>query len=111
MWDNKSKESPGFVNLKEHIKQFHEYMEKSDKQVPIFLVVAPGFTEESELIAVRYTSDNLGRNIVLITAEELKCLAEQWSCKENKRHDEPFPLGLLAKVGRFNAKTLGNFNK
>lgn len=28
MWDNKSKEKPGKVSLKAHIKQFHEYMEK-----------------------------------------------------------------------------------
>ena len=106
MWDNKSKESPGLVNLKDHIKQFHEYMEKANKQVPIFFVIAPAFTEESELVAIKYTSEHLNRNIVLITAEELKCLAEKWSNSTNERHDEPFPLGLLARAGRFNAKLL-----
>ncbi len=107
MWDNKSKEKPGLVNLKEHIKQFHEYMEKADKTVPIFFVIAPDFTEESELIAVQYTSNYLDRNIVLITAKELKDLAEEWSSKENKRRDEPFPMGLFARSGRYNAKLLG----
>lgn len=109
MWDNKSKEEPGLVNLKDHIKQFHEYMEKADKTVPIFFVIAPDFTEESELIAIKYTSEHLGRNIVLITARELKCLAEEWSCKENKRRDEPLPLGLFARSGRFNPNLLGTF--
>lgn len=111
MWDNKTKESPGLVNLKDHIKQFHDYMESSDKPVPIFLVIAPGFTDDSELTAFQYTSEHLNRNIVLITAEELKWLAEEWSCSENKRRDEPFPLGLLARTGRFDSKFLGSFKK
>ncbi len=106
MWDNKSKEEPGLVNLKEHIKQFHEYMEKADKPVPIFFVIAPNFTDESELLAVQYTSSHIERNIVLITAHELKCLAEKWNNVENKRRDEPFPLGLFARAGRFNAKLI-----
>lgn len=106
MWDNKSKEEPGLVNLKEHLKQFHEYIEQADKAVPIFLVIAPDFTDESEMIAMQYTSDHLGRNIVLITAAELKSLAEEWSSNENKRRDEPFPLGLFARSGRYNAKLL-----
>ena len=110
MWDNKSKEHPGHVDLKNHIKQFHQYMEKSDKPVPIFLVIAPGFTEESERAALNYTSENINRNIVLITAEELKGLAEEWSSPDNKRQDEPFTLGLLAKTGRFNSTLLGSFN-
>lgn len=109
MWDNKSREAPGLVNLKDHIKQFHEYIENADKPVPIFLVIGPIFTDESELTAFKYTSENLNRNIVLITAEELKCLAEEWSSTENKRRDEPFPLGLLARTGRFNSKLLGSF--
>ena len=106
MWDNKSKEEPGLVSLKEHIKQFHDYMEQSDKAVPIFFVIAPHFTEDSELSAVQYTSEHLDRNIVLITAGELKYLAEKWSSEENRRRDEPFPLGLLARSGRFNTKLL-----
>lgn len=106
MWDNKSKEEPGLVSLKEHLKQFHDYMERSDKPVPIFFVIAPNFTEDSELSAVQYTSEHLDRNIVLITAGELKNLAEKWSSEENKRRDEPFPLGLFARSGRFNTKLL-----
>lgn len=109
MWDNKSKEKPGCVDLKEHIKQFHEYMEKADKTVPIFFVIAPSFTEESELTSFQYTSEHLGRNIVLITAQELKGLADKWSNKENKRRDEPFPLGLFARTGRFNPTLLQKY--
>jgi len=107
MWDNKSKEPPGQVSLKEHLKQFHEYMEKSDKPVPMFLVIAPDFTEDSEAVALKYTAKNFGRNIVLIKAEELKALADEWSHQNNRQREEPFPLGLLARPGRFNRQSLG----
>ena len=107
MWDNKSKESPGLVNLKEHIAQFDGYMIKSDKPVPVFLVIAPGFTEESEGEAIRYHARHFDRNIVLITASELKNLAEEWVSENNRNREEPFPLGLLASTGRFSRKRLG----
>jgi len=99
MWDNKSSESP--VNLKSHMRQFDSYMDGADKPVPIFLVVGPCFTAESETVAVQYTADNIGRNISLIQADELKEVAELWSREDNKRRSEPFPLGLFALPGRF----------
>ena len=108
MWDNKSKESPSAVDLHTHLNQFNGYMEASNKHVPIFLVIAPSFTEQSESIAVRYAAENIGRNIVLITASELKGLALEWGSDANKRKDEPFPLGLLARPGRFRRDALGN---
>jgi len=108
MWDNKSKEAPNSVDLNTHLKQFSGYMEASNKHVPIFLVIAPSFTDVSESIAVRYAAENIGRNIVLITAKELKELALEWACETNKRKDEPFPLGLLARSGRFRREALGN---
>ncbi len=105
MWDNKSKESA--VNLRDHIRQFDGYMEKADKPVPIFLVIAPSFTDASESEAIHYHAEHFGRNIVLITASELKQLAEEWASGENRRRDEPFPLGLLATTGRFERSRLG----
>ncbi|MCD6595222.1 hypothetical protein J7L68_06070 [bacterium] len=106
MWDNKSKEKPGLVNLKDHIKQFDGYMNNSDKPVPIFLVIAPDFTPESELLAFTYSAEKINRNIVLITAAELKAISEKWSSKNNKHRDEPFPLGLFGNSGRFNKKII-----
>ncbi len=99
MWDNKSSEIP--VNLKTCIRQFDSYMHRSDKPVPIFLMIGPGFTPGSELVALRYTADNIGRNIALIEADELKEVAELWSREGNKQRSEPFPLGLFASPGRF----------
>ena len=105
MWDNKSKESP--VNLRDHIGQFDSYMNQADKPVPIFLVVGPEFTTESEAEAVRYHAQHFDRNVTLITATELQRLAEEWSSNQNKNRDEPFPLGLLAATGRFDRDKLG----
>lgn len=105
MWDNKSKETP--VSLKDHIGQFHDYIERTDKHVPVFLVIGPDFTEDSEAEAIRYHAKYFERNILLITADELKTLAEEWASPENRNREEPFPLGYLATTGRFDRKSIG----
>jgi hypothetical protein len=105
MWDNKSKETP--VNLRDHLDQFHDYISKADKPVPIFLVIAPDFTEESQTDALRYRAQHFDRDIVLITARELKDLAEEWSSSGNRNREDPFPLGMLAVSGRFDRSRLG----
>ena len=96
LWDNKSKETA--VNLKDHIAQFDKYIRTSDKAVAIFLVIGPSFTENSvkECVSYALTSDT---QICLITADELKEVAETW----NKTHpDESFNLGYFKQNGRFN---------
>jgi hypothetical protein len=107
MWDNKSKDPPSKFHLKDCITQFDGYMNQADKRVPIFLVIAPDFTEESEVEAIKYHAEHFDRNIVLITAMELKLLAEEWSSNGNKNRETPFPLGLLAASGRYDRKRLG----
>ena len=104
MWDNKSSGSP--IRLKDFLRQFDSYMDRAEKDVPVFLVVAPSFTPESDTTALRYTAEHIGRNIVLIEAEELKELAELWSNQDNKNRSEPFPLGMLARPGRFNLESV-----
>ena len=105
MWDNKSKESP--VNLKDHLSQFDGYMNQADKPVPVFLVIGPDFTEDSEAEAVRCHAQHFDRNIVLVTAHDLKSLADEWSSETNRRRDDAFNLGLLAATGRFKRESLG----
>ena len=108
MWDNKSKASP--VRLRDHLRQFDEYIDQSEKPVPIFLVIGPSFTDDSEAEAIRYHARHFDRNIALITATELKSLADEWSSDANKNREEPFPLGLLAASGRFDRTRLGNLS-
>ena len=100
LWDNKSKETD--VNLQDHISQFDKYIKSADKPVAVFMVIAPSFTENSLKECVKYalSSDTL---ILLITADELKEVAEQW----HKNHpEESFNLGFFKQSGRFDKKRL-----
>ena len=100
MWDNKSKETP--VNLKDHIQQFDRYIKTSDKDVVVFMVIAPDFTPQSVQECVDYSLNN-DTQILLITADELKTVAEAW----NKKHSgEIFNLGYFKQNGRFDIKLL-----
>ncbi len=100
LWDNKSKESP--VNLKDHILQFDRYIKSSDKDVVVFLVIAPEFTAQSVQECVDYTLNN-DTQILLITASELKTVADIW----NKKHQgEMFNLGYFKQNGRFDISLL-----
>ena len=100
MWDNKSKETP--VNLKDHIQQFDRYIKSSDKDVVVFLVIAPEFTMQSVQECVDYSLNN-DTQILLISADELKTVAETW----NKKHTgEIFNLGYFKQNGRFDIKLL-----
>ena len=100
MWDNKSKESS--VNLKDHIHQFDRYIKASDKDVVVFMVIAPEFTPQSVQECVDYSLNN-DTQILLITAEELKTVAQEW----NKKHQgEIFNLGYFKQNGRFDINLL-----
>ncbi len=100
MWDNKSKETA--VNLKDHIQQFERYIKTSDKDVAVFMVIAPEFTAQSIQECVDF-SLNHDTQILLITAEELKSVAETWS---KKHSGEIFNLGYFKQNGRFDIKLL-----
>ncbi|MDA3798205.1 MAG: SAP domain-containing protein [Kiritimatiellae bacterium] len=99
-WDNKSKESP--VNLQDHIKQFDNYIQESEKTVACFLVIGPEFTADSSLLAMQYQVKNQV-TISLITANELKDISESWRKNTAGKQEDPFPLGYLIQPGRFNA--------
>lgn len=100
MWDNKSKETQ--VNLKDHIQQFDRYIKTSDKDVVVFMVIAPDFTPQSVQECVDYSLNN-DAQILLITAEELKTVAETWI---KKHPGEIFNLGYFKQNGRFDINKL-----
>lgn len=100
MWDNKSKESA--VNLKDHIQQFDRYIKTSDKDVVVFMVIAPEFTAQSVQECVDYSLNN-DTQILLITAEELRTVAETWA---KKHKGEIFNLGYFKQNGRFDIRLL-----
>lgn len=100
LWDNKSKETA--VNLKDHIHQFDRYIKDSDKDVAVFMVIAPSFTQQSIQECVDYSLNN-DTQILLITAEELKNVAETWA---KKHPGEIFNLGYFKQNGRFDIRLL-----
>ncbi|MDD6145455.1 MAG: hypothetical protein PUB43_00195 [Oscillospiraceae bacterium] len=98
MWDNKSKETS--VSLSDHIKQFDRYIKNSTKPVSVFMVIGPSFTDESQKECAKYALSN-DTIILLITADELKSLAQNWQ----QLHGEDgcvLPLGIFKQNGRFN---------
>ena len=101
MWDNKSKESQ--VNLTDHIQQFGRYIAASDKDVAVFMVIAPDFTPQSVQECVDFSLNN-DTQILLITANELKMVADNWI---KKHSGESFNLGYFKQNGRFDIKLLG----
>ena len=70
-----------------------------EKSIPVFIVIGPDFTDDSPKECLKYSMSN-DTNILLITASELKMVAEKW--KENHcDDDEVFPLGYFKQSGRF----------
>jgi hypothetical protein len=95
LWDNKSKESQ--VSLAAHAKQFIRYINQSEKRVEGFIVLGPAFTDDSAAEAMRIFVETR-TPISLITAGELKNLADEWSALDKGT----FNLGYLIAPGRFN---------
>ena len=81
-------------------------MNAADKRVPIFLVIAPAFTEESESKPSSSTQ-SISTETWCYHSDELKALADEWSAPQHKNRETPFPLGLLAASGRFDRRKLG----
>ncbi|MFT5029732.1 MAG: hypothetical protein ACI9VS_002176 [Candidatus Binatia bacterium] len=106
LWDNKSKET--CVNLKDHLKQFDGYVRAAEKRVACFLVIGPDFTPESGVLAMQYQVEN-SVTITLITAEELKNLAENWCQRQKDKGESSFPLGYLIQPGRFRPDLVAAF--
>lgn len=93
MWDNKSKETS--VSLKDHIKQFHRYIQSSGKPVACFIVIAPSFTEDSNKEARKYQIEN-DVPIALLKADSFLSVAKSFGGDSN---DDPFPLANFIQSG------------
>ena len=68
----------------------------------MFMVIAPDFTPQSVQECVDFSLNN-DTQILLITAEELKTVAETWT---KKHPGEIFNLGYFKQNGRFDIKLL-----
>ncbi len=103
LWDNKSKESP--VDVKEHFAQFDRYFRKSESRVEALMVIAPSFSDSADSDA-RTHKIKSGNVISLITADELKKIALDWS--KSKKANDTFPLNYFTAAGRYDPQFLAD---
>ena len=47
-----------------------------------------------------------GTAITLITAEEIKAIADKWAAQQTSSSETSFPLGYFEQTGRFNPALL-----
>ena len=89
MWDNKSKESI-YDFPESHFKQFKRYIRDSLKRVSCFLIIVSEIGDSVELKAQRLkVESNKDTDIALITAENLKWIAESWKDYSNNKIFDP----------------------
>ena len=77
----------------------------ADKPMAAFFVIGPGFTPESSWLAMEYQVQN-GIPMTLITASEIKQIADSWFTKTKSSQEKAFPLGYLLQPGRVNLSLL-----
>ena len=96
MWDNKSKESD-YTFPSSHYNQFRRYIQDSSERVSSFLIIVPKVKSEASKVArkLKVTCGN-ETDIAIITASDLKWLAETWSSKSTQT---PFNLHVFNFTG------------
>lgn len=78
MWDTKSKEDV-YRFPKNHIRQFKRYIRDSGKRVSVFLIIVPDVEEGADTRAeLLKTQSGHDTDVALITADDLRWLAEEW---------------------------------
>lgn len=79
LWDTKSKEDVyGFP--RSHLRQFKRYIRDSERRVSCFLVIVPEIGDGAEQTAARLKVESRSdTDVALITADDLKWLAEEWA--------------------------------
>ena len=79
MWDTKSKETI-YEFQNDHFNQFRRYILNSTERVNCFMVIAPKISDKADENAYRLkTQSNSDTDVSLISADDLKWVAENWS--------------------------------
>ncbi|MFW6238460.1 MAG: hypothetical protein ACOC5A_04450, partial [Halanaerobiales bacterium] len=104
LWDNKSCEGD-YTFPEPHFNQFKRYIIGEKKRVTLFLIIAPAFDDscinKAQKLKAKSKRDT---DVGLITAEELKYVAENWRDYSSK--DSKFNLEVLNYTGRLTKKVL-----
>jgi hypothetical protein len=105
LWDNKSCEGH-FPMTDGQLDQFKRYIRAERDRVTLFMVIAPAFGRDAGSRAERLKLESgEDTDVALITADELKWLAENWT-RYRKRDDQPFNLSVLDYTGRLTVDQL-----
>ncbi|MCB0642142.1 MAG: hypothetical protein KDC44_10900, partial [Phaeodactylibacter sp.] len=103
MWDNKSKESE-YTFPSSHYNQFRRYILDAPDRVSCFLIIVPKVnTEASKTTRKLKVACGNETDIAIITAEDLKWLAEQWS---SKKENTNFNLHVFSFTGLLDRQQL-----
>jgi len=103
LWDNKGKESV-YTFPKAHLDQFRRYIRESARRVNLFLIVVPAYDPSTRLQAMKLRHATLtDTDVALITAEDLKWLAETWPKMSSKGR---FNLEIFNTTGLLDRATL-----
>lgn len=110
LWDNKSKLDGKPYNFPDsHFRQFRRYIRNESakgKRVSVFLIITAEISSEAENNAVRLKAEsNQDTDVALITAENLKMVAEEWN---NNSQNKPINLHLFNHTGVLDRETLKN---
>lgn len=100
LWDNKSKETV-YTFPPSHMKQFKRYIRDSEPRVACFLIIVPVIGEGAGQMAARLKIESgSDTDVALITAENLKWVAEQWSVRANGKPFTPEVLNVTGILDR-----------
>jgi hypothetical protein len=103
MWDNKSKETT-YTLPPSHFNQFKRYIRDSPTRVACFLIIVPGVDESAAHMAAKLKIESgTDTDVALITAEDLKWVAEQWLSRGN---GETFNPEVFNTTGILDRRTL-----
>ena len=110
MWDNKSTEST-YTFPNSHVRQFKRYIRDSiEKRVNCFIIIVPDVAEEAEnnCLKLKYESQKHDSDVAIITASDLKWVAENW--RDMTRKDD-FNIGVFNQTGLLDRKKLERMMK
>jgi hypothetical protein len=100
MWDTKSKEDV-YRFPRTHVRQFKRYIRDSGRRVSAFLVIVPeigkGAETSADLLKSQSGDDT---DVALITAEDLKWLAEKWAEASSGKGFDPEVFNVTGTLGR-----------
>ncbi|WP_018925016.1 SAP domain-containing protein [Salsuginibacillus kocurii] len=105
LWDNKSSEQE-YVFTEEHFQQFLGYIRANDNRVNIFIIITSEISSDAVSKAHKLKAfTETDTDIALISAENLKFVAEEWEAYSNQKNPA-FNMQVFNLTGELTRATL-----